>query len=292
MWKNAERVAKEERDQARTAENAAVASEADTEVFTTFLVNDVLSTARPDGWEGGLGVDVTVRRALDKAASTLDERFRGRPRAEAVARHSLGKTYVILGEPAAAEAHLRRAVDLRRQVLGFDHPDTVHARHQLAESLLGQAKREEAAELLKQVQDYWQRKNGPDHRFALVASQTLGRCYSEMGRHNDAIRLLKDTLRRSSEEYGPEDQRTLGAMNVLGAAFVAADGPMRHCRCIRRYFASQVRSVIITAHAHGDAQSCGRFRRRPMRDAVNLFEMELKEAKVKLDQNITILSRP
>ena len=105
----AELVAKDERDNAVAAQAAAVESEAETEAFSKFLVDDVLASARPEGWGGGLGVDVTVRRALDEAAKKIDERFRGRPRAEAIARHDLGLTYRMLGEFALAETQPGRA---------------------------------------------------------------------------------------------------------------------------------------------------------------------------------------
>ena len=59
----AEGVANEERDKALAAQAAAVESEADTEAFSRFLLDDVLALARPEGWGGGLGVDTTVRRA-------------------------------------------------------------------------------------------------------------------------------------------------------------------------------------------------------------------------------------
>ena len=60
----AERLAKES---ALKAEQAARESEADTKAFSTFLVNDVLSVARPEGERGGLGIYLTVRQALTAA---------------------------------------------------------------------------------------------------------------------------------------------------------------------------------------------------------------------------------
>ena len=86
----------------RTAKEAALAkaqeSLADTKAFSRFVVDDVLAAARPTGHDGGLGIDVTVREALDVAGKNLATRFAGQPRAEAIARLDLGETYTAIGE--------------------------------------------------------------------------------------------------------------------------------------------------------------------------------------------------
>jgi hypothetical protein len=78
--------------EAQASESTAKESEADLEAFSDFLVINVLATARPAGQEGGLGVDVTVKKALDAAAPKISQTFRGRPKAEAMARAALGQT--------------------------------------------------------------------------------------------------------------------------------------------------------------------------------------------------------
>src|SRR5439155_26352082 len=98
-----------ERQQADTARTQAVDSEADTKAFSQFLVEDVLAIARPKGERGGLGIGVTVKDALDAAVPKIPERFRDRPRAEAIARHDLGVTYRLIGERERSEEQLRRA---------------------------------------------------------------------------------------------------------------------------------------------------------------------------------------
>src|SRR5262249_22518245 len=52
---------------AQTAEGGARESEADTKAFSEFLVDDVLAAARPADERGGLGINVTVRQALEAA---------------------------------------------------------------------------------------------------------------------------------------------------------------------------------------------------------------------------------
>ena len=51
----------------------------------------------------------------------------GQPLVEAAIRRTVGDTYTELGEYAAAQAHLERALALYRRELGDDHPDTLTA---------------------------------------------------------------------------------------------------------------------------------------------------------------------
>src|SRR5262249_43545261 len=100
-----EKRAREERDRALEAE-------ADTGAFHDFLVNQVVAARRPRGVRGGTGVDVKMTEALEIAEKKMDEVFRGRPKAEAPARHALGVTWRNFGKYEAAERHLRRALEL------------------------------------------------------------------------------------------------------------------------------------------------------------------------------------
>ena len=84
--------------EAEKSSREAYESEQDTKAFSEFLVNNILSTARPKGERGGLGIGVTVRQALDVAEERIIEVFQDRPRAEAVARHDLGVTFRLIGE--------------------------------------------------------------------------------------------------------------------------------------------------------------------------------------------------
>ena len=63
----------------------------------SFLKDDVLAAARPEGQEGGLGMDVTVRKAVDAAEPKIAEAFKDQPVVEADVRDTLGTTYYLPG---------------------------------------------------------------------------------------------------------------------------------------------------------------------------------------------------
>ncbi len=62
------------------------------EAVLTFLKDDVLAAARPEGQAGGLGTEVTVRKAVDKAEPKIAARFHDQAIVEADVRDTLGET--------------------------------------------------------------------------------------------------------------------------------------------------------------------------------------------------------
>jgi serine/threonine-protein kinase len=73
------------------------------------------------------------------------------------ALRELGRDYMGLGKPAKAEPYLRRAVALRRQALGKDHPDLATAKFTLADCLVDLGRYAEAEALLREARTSLQR---------------------------------------------------------------------------------------------------------------------------------------
>ncbi len=105
----AEEQSRLERDRALVAEVQAKAesekarrSAAEARSVLSFFQDHVLSAPRPEGMEGALGKDVTIRKALDASEPKIAAAFPGQPGIEAEVRTVLGDTYYYLGEPAVA----------------------------------------------------------------------------------------------------------------------------------------------------------------------------------------------
>lgn len=126
-----------ERDQAIKAEKTASSSTDDAKAVLAFLQDNVLlAPGRPESWNrGGLGKDVTLRKAVDLAASKVTGAFPNRPMVEASIREMLGASYIDLGEPEQAVKQYEQAFTLRRTVLGPDHADTCDCRNKLSIAL-------------------------------------------------------------------------------------------------------------------------------------------------------------
>jgi serine/threonine protein kinase/tetratricopeptide (TPR) repeat protein len=216
----AETATGKERDKALGAARDARGAEADTKAFGDFLVNDVLAAARPKGVQGGLGVSVTVAEALAAAEGQLEEVFAGRPKAEATARHALGVTWRNLGKYAAAERHLRRAVELRERELGPDDPLTLDSRNSLAVTLERQGRFGAATELYQRNLEASRRLFGPDHPQTLAALHNLAAAYQDAGRADMALPLFEFTLSKQQAALGPDNRATLTTMNNLTFAYL------------------------------------------------------------------------
>ena len=118
--KLAEQQSSVERDRALAAEVQAKAegekarrSAGEAKAVLSFFQDQVLSAARPEGMDGALGKDVTIRKALDVAEPKIVAAFREQPAIEAAVRSVLSDTYYFLGEPAIAVRQRERALELR-----------------------------------------------------------------------------------------------------------------------------------------------------------------------------------
>jgi serine/threonine protein kinase/tetratricopeptide (TPR) repeat protein len=209
----------EARRAAQGAEKQARDSEADYMAFSRFLVEDVLCAPRPQKQLGGRGINVTVKQALLEAAGRMTERFRGQPRAEAVARHDLGVTFRHLGELAAAEEQLRTALDLRCQILPPADPTTLNTQNSLAVLLVERGKADEAIPLFEDVVKWRKAKLGPDHAHTLATMDNLANAYRTVGRLPDALPLFEETLACMREKLTTNHPDTLTAMNNMAVAY-------------------------------------------------------------------------
>src|SRR5439155_15263547 len=79
----ARRVAGERAEGERRAKEAAEAKDAETQAMFSFVQSRILAAARPEGQEGGLGREVTLRRALEAALPALATNFAKQPLTEA-----------------------------------------------------------------------------------------------------------------------------------------------------------------------------------------------------------------
>jgi serine/threonine protein kinase/tetratricopeptide (TPR) repeat protein len=205
--------------QEKKAHAAAVESEADTNAYADFLANYVLAATRPEGVQGGIGRNVTMEEALARAEPKLGEVFRGRPRAEALARHEIGVTWRNLGRYAKAEENLRLALALRERELGPDAPRTLDTRKSLAVMLVEAGRADEAVPLLEQVAREFTRTLGPDDPYTLNTLTSLAKAYQETGRPEMALPLLEAGLPKSKVRPGPDNPDTLTLMNNLALAY-------------------------------------------------------------------------
>jgi serine/threonine protein kinase/tetratricopeptide (TPR) repeat protein len=194
-------------------------SAAESKAVLDFFKTKVLTAARPQGYEGGLGNGVTLRAAIDAAEPGIERSFADQPLIEASIRDTLGESYAFLGEPELAIRQLTRVLALRRGELGPDHLDTLASMNSLALSYHDAGQFAAAVALLQEIVKTTTANHGPDDPDSLRAMVNLASEYQNVGRREDAIALLEETLRRRRSQLGTDHPDTLSSMNNLGIAY-------------------------------------------------------------------------
>jgi hypothetical protein len=119
---------------AKANEKTAKDREAETRAVLSFVENKVFAAARPDGYPGGPGAGVTLRRAVEAALPFVDEGFREQPLIEARLRKTMGQSFEYLGDSRTAAAQFEKSRAIYVKHLGTEHPDTVTSMSSLATS--------------------------------------------------------------------------------------------------------------------------------------------------------------
>jgi serine/threonine protein kinase/tetratricopeptide (TPR) repeat protein len=187
-----------------------------------FFQDKVLAAARPKDQEGGLGIDATIRAAIDAAEPEIEKSFADQPAVEASIRHTLGVSYLYLGDLDPAIRQHERALALRRRIPGPDHPDTVRSVRDLAAAYQAAGRLGDALPLFEDVLARRRARLGPDHADSFVAMSDLAQAYQEAGRLSDALPLHKQAVEGQRARLGPDHGDTLQATNDLALAYQEA----------------------------------------------------------------------
>jgi tetratricopeptide (TPR) repeat protein len=201
--------------QARRIEAEEARDEA--KVINKFFVKDLLGAASP---EEALGRKLTVEAVLDKAAKNVDGAFPEQPKVEASVRMAIGGAYFNLGLYRKAESHLRRALELRREVSGEEHPDSLDSMNLLGSVLAYQDRQAEAEVLLREALLVARRALGDEHPTTLGLFRTFAEVLNDLGRLSEAEALGRQCLAIQRRLRGPKDEETLSALRNLAECLV------------------------------------------------------------------------
>jgi serine/threonine protein kinase/tetratricopeptide (TPR) repeat protein len=211
--------AQRQRDAAVVAEQQARTAEVQAQKAVGFLQDFVLAAARPKGQQGGLGVDASIRAAIDAAEPRIGDRFRDSPMAEAAVRHSLGATYHCLGLPKQAATQFARALELRRSALGDDHALTLASMNGLALAYQAAGRLRDALPLLEETARRCHATLGPDDPATLTSMTNLAVAYQVAGRWQEAVSRFEENLQRRQTTLGPDHLDTINSMHNLAGAY-------------------------------------------------------------------------
>jgi serine/threonine protein kinase/tetratricopeptide (TPR) repeat protein len=212
----AETLARNERDRAES--EAAIAK-----AVNEFLNKDVLAQAsannqatpntRPDP-------DLKVRTALDRAAGKIGQKFQKQPLVEATIRHTIGQSYQQLGLYPLARPHFERELELRRSVLGKNHPETFAALSDLGGLYLADDKMTEAGSYLVAALQGLRQTRGAVHPETLAVMSAVAQVYRSTEKLADAEALLLEAGAGFRTAGLGESPEAVGALNDLGMVYL------------------------------------------------------------------------
>jgi serine/threonine protein kinase len=232
----------------KEAKETAQEREAETRAVLDFVERKIFGAARTEA-EGGLGPEITLRRAIEAAVLFVDQGFDKQPLIKARLRMALGTSFYFLGDGKAAADQYGKARTIYTSQLGPDHRDTLRSIDNLANAYASQGRQSEALKLREEAVAREKAVFGPDHPETLGAMNNLGASYSSLGRHADALKILEQALALSKTKLGPNDPETLRTSYNLARALA---GLGRTAEAVKLHEETLARRRVIIGPDHPD----------------------------------------
>ena len=138
------------------------------------------------------GSPVTVRAILDQATERIEAGgLAGQSDVEAELRMTIGMAYLELGMLDAADAHLSRALDMRRQRVGERHLDVAESLNALGRLAKTEGDDEEAERLYRQALELRRERSGDRSAETAETMNNLAVLLKSSGRLEEAEALLR-----------------------------------------------------------------------------------------------------
>jgi serine/threonine protein kinase len=205
----------------KQAKETAQQREAETRAVLNFVENKIFSAARPEDQEGGLGREVSLRRAIEAALPFVEQGFVEQPLTEARLRMALGTSFHFLGEDKMAVEQWEKARTLYMSQLDADPRYTLRSMDNVATAYAALGRQDDALKLRKEALELEREKLGPDDPDTIGGMNNLAASYASVGRHADAFKLFKETLALSKDKLGPDHPETLRTSYNLARAYAA-----------------------------------------------------------------------
>jgi serine/threonine protein kinase len=188
------------------AERLAQRRQEETQAVNDFLTLEIIGAANPLVTQGNR--EMTLREALENASKNVAGNFKGRPLSEAAVRESVGWAYRSLGRLDLALPHITIALDLRKQALGPDHPDTLQAEGSYAAILKSLNRLPEAEALYKDLIERYRRIGGQD-TMSINAMENYAGVLSAEGRSAEAEPIAREAAETARRMLGEDSYKTL-----------------------------------------------------------------------------------
>ncbi|RYP33057.1 hypothetical protein DL768_011108 [Monosporascus sp. mg162] len=133
--------------------------------------------------------------------------------------HHAAGFFSYQGQSKDDEKFLVQATELRREILGEEHPKTLKSLNNLATTYLDQGRWNEAESLVMQVVEARKRVLGKEHPSTLTSTANLALTYWYQGRWKEAELLGVEVIEIRKRVLGKEHPRTLAGMAILASTY-------------------------------------------------------------------------
>jgi tetratricopeptide (TPR) repeat protein len=153
------------------------------------------------------------------------------------------------GEPTTARPLFERALELRRSLLGEEHPHTLASAASLSLTLYEVGQYGPARQLAEDTLTRCRRVLGEDHPDTLRSATILAAALGGLGRYEPARQLAEDTLTRYRRVLGEDHPDTLRSATTLAAA-LGELGRYEPARQLAEDTLTRYRRVLGEDHPH------------------------------------------
>jgi eukaryotic-like serine/threonine-protein kinase len=129
--------------------------------------------------------------------------------------HAVAAVLDSQGHHVEAEKREREVLDIRRRILGLEHPQTLESMYVMAQIFGEEGHYAEAEKLYRETLDIQRRVLGPEHRQTLSSMRDLGDTLHYEGHYAEAEKLDRETLDIQRRVLGPEHPDTLNTLENL-----------------------------------------------------------------------------
>jgi len=183
------------------------------------------SLAAFDGMLTGVNLTDAARGILDAqilspAVKTVEEKFANQPGVEGRLQQALAETFAALGLPEQAVLRSQRALELRREHLGPEHPDTLRTLSFHAIVLWDLSRNAESADALDSAIPLFERVLGPDDPDTLRAKMQRAILNVDRGMSAKAVKTYEDLAETQKRVLGPDHPDVALTLSNLGVALI------------------------------------------------------------------------
>lgn len=205
---------KEARNRAQVAEQSAL-TEAKRSAEVAEFMQNIFRGINP---ETARGKDTELLKILlARADKSIGKELSEHPEVEADLRNTISVVYSNLGLKEESLSHAERALELRRQVLGPEHPDTLQSMVNVGSIRRDQGRDAEAAALLTEAMQTSRRVLGAGHTRTLFAVMHLASFLQSKGRLDEAEALAVEALEVTHRNQKTESRDALALSSRLAS---------------------------------------------------------------------------